>query len=107
MRDIEIMEISCPLVDGSLMPFYEKESTDNFFDVSAILSYLKNLDLTIKGKIDIRENTKYLVEELLGTDDFGAPPRSLFIKFNLNNEMHYISIPYGKDHFIYFEKCNL
>jgi len=103
MNKIEILEVSCPLVNGSLLPFYEKpdKNVDNF--IAPIREFISSLDLSKLGKIDLQENTKNLVIDLLKTDDFGAPPRSLAIRFKKNNKVYQISIPFSNSTVIYFD----
>lgn len=104
MKELEIMKISSPLVDGALMPFYDHGVNTNpyySFDTSRIEDFIKEIDLNKKGKIEIGKNTKDLVEYLIGGDDFGAPPRALVIEFIYKGAPHDISIPYSNSTFIY------
>ena len=103
MNKIEIIEVSCPLVNGSLLPFYENSEDDEDNFVAPIREFVSHLDLSKTGKIDIEGNTKSLVINLLQTDDFGAPPRSLAIRFSMNSKVYQISIPFSNSSVIYFD----
>ena len=103
MNQIEIMEVGCSLVNGGYLPFYESPEVDedNFLD--PIIKFLSNLDLSKVGKINIQVNTKNLIINLLGTDDFGPPPTSLAIRFKMNSKIYQISIPFSNSNFIHFD----
>ena len=107
MKQIEIIEVSCPLVDGSILPFYEAPEVAKGKFLIPISKFLQSLDLSKVGKINIQENTKNLVINLLGTDDFGPPPRSLAIRFKMNNKVYQISIPFRNSNFIYFDEYDI
>jgi len=45
-------------------------------------------------------NTKELIIELLGTDDFGAPPSLLYIKFISDDLVYEVSVPYSNNTYV-------
>jgi len=103
MNKIEIIEVGCSLVNDSYLPFYEKPEDKADFNLNLMIEFLSELDLSKMGKIDIVGNTKSLVINLLGTDDFGPPPRNLRVIFNLNGKKHQIRIPFNNSNIIYFD----
>jgi hypothetical protein len=104
MNQIEIMEVGCSLVDGSYLPFYETPEVDEDDFLNPITEFLSTLDLSKIGKINIQESTEYLIQDLLGTDDFGPPPRSLAIRFKMNSNIYQISIPFSNSNIIHFDE---
>ncbi len=82
------------------MPFVDEGEENLNFDYSLFEEFISRIDVSKTGKLDISENTRELVEYLTG-DDLRTPPRSLYIKFSINNEIHEISISYAKSTYIY------
>ncbi|MBI9032038.1 hypothetical protein JEZ13_08585 [bacterium] len=100
MVKIEFIEIYSSLVDESLMPFLDEGEENLNFDFSLFEEFISRIDVSKKGKLDVGENTRDLVEYLTG-DDLRPPPRSLCIKFSINSKIHEISIPYADSTYIY------
>ena len=107
MNQVEIMEVGCSLVDGSYLPFYETQEVDEDDFLNPIIEFLSYLDLSKEGKINIQENTKELIINLLGTDDFGPPPSSLAIRFKMHDKVYQISIPFSNSNFIHFSEYDI
>ncbi|MDP8209622.1 MAG: hypothetical protein P9M05_02340 [Candidatus Stygibacter australis] len=100
MDNIEILEVSCPCVDGSELPFYGKRAGFVSLNLTSIIHFISGLDLSESGKIDIGRNAKGLILDLLATDDFGAPPVLLFIKFSTDDTDYDISIPFSNSTYL-------
>ncbi|MDP8219824.1 MAG: hypothetical protein P9X26_00635, partial [Candidatus Stygibacter frigidus] len=98
--NFEILEVSCPCVDGSELPFYGKHAGFVSLNLTSIIHFVSGLDLSESGKIDIGRNAKGLILDLLATDDFGAPPVLLYIRFISDDTDYEISVPYSNSTYI-------
>jgi hypothetical protein len=98
---IEILDVTCGLVDGGSLPFYDID--DDFSYPNIKNGLLDNISEFISRFAPFEEEMykqdlygKILIEQLLQSDDIGCPPTYMRVRFKYNDITLNMGISYSK-----------